>query len=219
MWLPRTDIALSTVDQHCYYCTCRGLLWILPNESWRSLGQVPPGYSKAPESAKILNLANRRAQACVVSLPPNLRPCSQDNGALWAEVGKAKPPWICLDRSFHEFSQVPVLLGRAFCFSGTAVTIFCNYRSVLLPVIKFLCKSLHYHNIKCGSRFDLRSWRFVVCARLVQLVRSLTANRKVPSSILGLVEGWTLGDLLSPHRPWTGTLSHWSSLSTCYQGT
>ena len=22
--------------------------------------------------------------------------------------------------------------------------------------------------------------------------------------------GWTLGDLLSPHRPWTGTLSRWS---------
>ena len=30
--------------------------------------------------------------------------------------------------------------------------------------------------------------------------------QKVPGSILSLVEGWTLGDLLSPHRLWTGTL-------------
>ena len=58
-----------------------------------------------------------------------------------------------------------------------------------------------------------------VCVRLVQLVRSLTANQEVLGSSPGLVEGWTLGDLLSPHRPWTGTLSCWSSLSTFYQGT
>ena len=58
-----------------------------------------------------------------------------------------------------------------------------------------------------------------VCARLAQLVKSLTANWEVPGSIPGLVERWTLGDLLSPHRPWTGTLSRWSSLSTFYRGT
>ena len=33
------------------------------------------------------------------------------------------------------------------------------------------------------------------------MVRSLTPNQKVQGSILSLVEGWTLGDLLSPHRP------------------
>ena len=52
----------------------------------------------------------------------------------------------------------------------------------------------------------------IVCARLAQLVRSLTANQEVPGSSSGLVEGWTFGDLLSPHRPWTGSLSRWSSL-------
>ena len=56
-------------------------------------------------------------------------------------------------------------------------------------------------------------------ARLAQLVRSLTANQEVPGSIPGLVEGLNLGDLLSPHRPWTGTLSRLSSLSTFYRGT
>ena len=50
-----------------------------------------------------------------------------------------------------------------------------------------------------------------VCARLAQLVRSLTVNQKVPGSIPRLVEGWTLGDLVSPQR--------WSSLSTFYRGT
>ena len=57
---------------------------------------------------------------------------------------------------------------------------------------------------------SLGHWR---SARLAQLVRSLTTNQKVPGLIPGLVEGWTLGDLLSPHRPWTGTLSRWSSRS------
>ena len=48
------------------------------------------------------------------------------------------------------------------------------------------------------------SWSmFVFCARLAQLVRSLTASQEVPGSIPGLVEGRTLGDPLSPHRPWT----------------
>ena len=55
--------------------------------------------------------------------------------------------------------------------------------------------------------------------RLAQLVRSLTANQEVPGSIHRLVEGWTLGDLLSPHRPWTGTLNRWFSVSTFYRGT
>ena len=32
-----------------------------------------------------------------------------------------------------------------------------------------------------------------VCARLAQLVRSLTANQKVPGSIPGLVEGLNFG--------------------------
>ena len=45
-----------------------------------------------------------------------------------------------------------------------------------------------------------------ISASLAQLVRSLTANREVLGSIPGLVEGWTLGDLLSPDRPWTGML-------------
>ena len=39
------------------------------------------------------------------------------------------------------------------------------------------------------------------CVRLVQLVRSLTANQKVPGSIPGLIEGLTLGGLPLPHRP------------------
>ena len=56
-------------------------------------------------------------------------------------------------------------------------------------------------------------------AKLAQLVRTLIANQEVPGSISGLVEGCTLGDLLSPHRPWIGTLSRWSGLSTFYHGT
>ena len=47
--------------------------------------------------------------------------------------------------------------------------------------------------------------------------RSLTANQEVPGSIPGLVEFWTLGDLLSPHRPWTGTLNCWSGIPTYYR--
>ena len=43
-----------------------------------------------------------------------------------------------------------------------------------------------------------------LCARLTQLVRSLTANQKVLGSIPRLVEGSTLGDLLLPHHPWRG---------------
>ena len=31
--------------------------------------------------------------------------------------------------------------------------------------------------------------------------------------------GLNFGELLSPHCPWTGTLSFWSSLSTLYRGT
>ena len=58
-----------------------------------------------------------------------------------------------------------------------------------------------------------------LCARLAQLVRSLTANQEVRGPIPGLVEGRTLGDLLSLHHPWTGMLSRWSSLSTFYPGT
>ena len=34
-----------------------------------------------------------------------------------------------------------------------------------------------------------------------------------------MVEGRTLGDLPSPHRPWTGIFSRWSSLATFYRGT
>ena len=70
---------------------------------------------------------------------------------------------------------------------------------------------------KCSQ--GLSGTRILVCARLARLVRSLTTNQKVPGSIPDLVEGWTLGDFLSPHRPWTGTLSRWSSLSTFYRGT
>ena len=69
-------------------------------------------------------------------------------------------------------------------------------------------------------RFRFRTFFFVkFCARLAQSERSLTANQKVPGSIPGLVGDWTLGGLPSPHRPWTGTLKHWSSLSTFYRGT
>ena len=39
----------------------------------------------------------------------------------------------------------------------------------------------------CGAQNT--SPLILVCARLAQLVRSLTANQKVPGSILGLVEG------------------------------
>ena len=53
-----------------------------------------------------------------------------------------------------------------------------------------------------------------MCARLTHLARFLTANQKVPGSIPGLVEGWTLGDLPSRHLPLTRTLSRWSSLSS-----
>ena len=67
---------------------------------------------------------------------------------------------------------------------------------------KLICKYILLRNFTngvwapCASTF--------VYARLVQLVRHLTTNQKVPGSIPGLFEGWTLGDLLSPHRPWTG---------------
>ena len=64
-----------------------------------------------------------------------------------------------------------------------------------------------------------RSYSTLLCARLAQSIRSLTANQEVPGSIPGLVEGLNLGDPLSPHRPWTGTLSRWFSLSTFYRGT
>ena len=47
----------------------------------------------------------------------------------------------------------------------------------------------------------------VVCVRLAQLVRYLTANQKIPGSIPRLVEDKTLEDLLLPHRSWAGTLS------------
>ena len=39
------------------------------------------------------------------------------------------------------------------------------------------------------SIFTVDNRMYVVCARLAQLVRSLTANQKVPGSIPGLVEG------------------------------
>ena len=55
-----------------------------------------------------------------------------------------------------------------------------------------------------------------MCARLAQLVISLAANQKVPSSIPGLVECRTLRDLFSPHRPLTGTSSRWCSFLKCY---
>ena len=74
--------------------------------------------------------------------------------------------------------------------------------------------------VNCTIQYwNKRKFNKAVCARLAQLVRSLTVNLKVSGSIPGLVEGWTLGDLLSPHRPWTGTLSRWSSLSTFYRET
>ena len=57
---------------------------------------------------------------------------------------------------------------------------------------------------------SLGNWR---SARIAQLVRSLTANQEVLGSIPGLVEGWTLSDLLSPHHPWTGMLNRWFSRS------
>ena len=69
-----------------------------------------------------------------------------------------------------------------------------------------------WHTHHLSDTHTSSDWHTRVCARLAQLVRSLTSNQKVPGSIPGLVEGWTLGDLLSPHRPWTGTLSRWSSL-------
>ena len=50
-------------------------------------------------------------------------------------------------------------------------------------------------------------------------VRSWSANQKATNSNPSLVESWTSGDLRSPHRPWTGVLSHWSSLSTFFRGT
>ena len=75
------------------------------------------------------------------------------------------------------------------------------------------------HNVGCNKISKTLVPIKIVCARLAQLVRSLTANQKVPGSIPGLVEGWTLGDLLSPHRPWTGMLNRWSSLATFYRGT
>ena len=58
-----------------------------------------------------------------------------------------------------------------------------------------------------------------VCARLVQFIGSLTANEEVlPVQSPAWVMAWTLGDLLAPHCPWTGTLSRWSSLSTFLSG-
>ena len=54
---------------------------------------------------------------------------------------------------------------------------------------------------------------------LVQLVRSLTTNQEVLVSIPGLVEGWRcLNDLLSSHRPWTGTSGRWHSLRNVILG-
>ena len=63
------------------------------------------------------------------------------------------------------------------------------------------------------------TFHFNMSARLAQLtlVGSLTSNQEVRGLIPGLVEGWTLSNLLSPHRPWTGTLSRWSNLSAFYR--
>ena len=83
----------------------------------------------------------------------------------------------------------------------------CCYISVSVHAC---CKSVIF---LCCDPSSQKNPYLMVCARLAQLVRSLTANQAVPGSIPGLVEGWTLGNLLLPHRPWTGTLSRWSNLS------
>ena len=45
------------------------------------------------------------------------------------------------------------------------------------------------HNVGCNKISKTLVPIKIVCARLAQLVRSLTANEKVPGSIPGLVEG------------------------------
>ena len=69
--------------------------------------------------------------------------------------------------------------------------------------------------------FDMMVQIWFVCARLAQLVRSLTANpAEGPGFNPWPGRGFNFArrDLLSPHRPWTGTLNRLSSLSTFYRG-
>ena len=101
------------------------------------------------------------------------------------------------------------------------IPVFLSHQLLTKTDITFKYLQLYYCTgvVHVDREPTLILYNYIVCARLAQLARSLTANHEVLSSNPGLVESWTLGDLLSPHCPWTGPLSHWSSLSTFYQET
>ena len=63
------------------------------------------------------------------------------------------------------------------------------------------------------NRSVVAFWRsFHSVCEVCAVSTAVECHQKVPGSIPGLVEGWTLGDLLSSHRPRTGTLNLWYSL-------
>ena len=97
--------------------------------------------------------------------------------------------------------------------------VFIAYSAVRTPTRFHLNPHTFWYVKAFHQPCSVHANTLIVFARLAQLVRSLTANQEVPGSIASLVKDWALGDLLSPHRPWTGTLSRWSSLSTFYRGT
>ena len=115
---------------------------------------------------------------------------------------------------YNMFFAVRLAIGRLFWALGLRQHFFYSNHNKRVFVGTFLIELTWLKDIHSING----TFSFFVCARLAQLVRSLTANQEVPGSIPGLVEGWTLGDLLSPFCPWTGTLSRWSSLSTFYRG-
>ena len=142
------------------------------------------------------------------------------------------PKWQCLT-AWNPWLWAPSEMTTG-CYE-TSLLLFANARGAgTLLTVKFLAPGIHRetnargdargwnwlaHNISCDTVEVMQStwmWRYlernlsnIVCGGVCEagtVGKISDYQLEVPGSIPGLVEGWILSDLLSPLRPWTGTL-------------
>ena len=111
--------------------------------------------------------------------------------------------WIMADSLHFQRLIANVSRFQRLCFMFFQIT---RFTEILLEKDEET-KKYKYKNFRVNKGLLISAW---IKASTVGKISD--SHQKVPGSILGLVEGWALGNLLSSYSPWTGTIRRWFRL-------